>query len=106
MSWWVLLLAGFLEIAWAVLLKMSATRSVWWLNAATLITMVGSIWLLAQAMKQIPLGTAYAVWTGIGAVGAFVVGIVCFAESVTLGRLLSFVLLVAGLIGLKCTTRL
>jgi len=106
MSWSILLLAGLLEIAWAVLLKMGATKQVWWLNVVTMVTMVVSIWLLAQAMKQIPLGTAYAVWTGIGAVGAFVVGIFCFAEAVTLGRLVSFVLLVAGLIGLKCTTRL
>lgn len=105
MSWSILLLAGLFEIAWAALLKVAATKQSWSVGTATIVTMVASIWLLSQAMKQIPLGTAYAVWTGIGAVGAFVVGVVCFAETVTAGRLISLVLLVAGLIGLKCTTK-
>ncbi|MBK7747343.1 MAG: multidrug efflux SMR transporter [Candidatus Obscuribacter sp.] len=106
MSWSILLLAGLFEIVWAALLKVAATKQSWTVGSVTILTMVASIWLLSQAMKQIPLGTAYAVWTGIGAVGAFVVGVVCFAETVTAGRLISFVLLVAGLIGLKCTTKL
>lgn len=106
MSWSILLLAGLFEIAWAGLLKVAATKPSWTVATATIVTMVASIWLLSQAMKQIPLGTAYAVWTGIGAVGTFVLGIVCFAEALTVGRLISFVLLIAGLIGLKFTTRL
>lgn len=104
--WSILLLAGLFEIAWAALLKVAATKQSWTVSIFTLVTMVASLWLLSQAMKQIPLGTAYAVWTGIGAVGAFVVGVVCFAEAVTVGRVISFAFLVAGLVGLKCTTRL
>ncbi|OSQ27477.1 multidrug efflux SMR transporter [Thalassospira sp. MCCC 1A03138] len=91
MAWIALLLAGFLEVCWAAGLKYSDgfTRPV--PTIFTLITMAGSFWLLTFAMRSIPLGTAYAIWTGIGAVGAVIFGII------VLGEALSF----AGIIGLK-----
>jgi quaternary ammonium compound-resistance protein SugE len=99
--WICLLLAGFFEIVWAYYLKQShgLTRPV-----PTLITLVGmvlSFGLLAQAMKTIPLGTAYTLWTGIGAVGAFAVGILFLGEHLTLTRLVAATLIVAGLILMK-----
>ncbi|MBA4032106.1 MAG: QacE family quaternary ammonium compound efflux SMR transporter [Planctomyces sp.] len=99
--WICLLLAGLFEIVWAYFLKQShgMTRLV-----PTLITLVGmvlSFGLLAQAMKTIPLGTAYTLWTGIGAVGAFAVGILFLGEHLTLTRLVAATLIVAGLILMK-----
>ncbi|HLT04955.1 MAG TPA: quaternary ammonium compound efflux SMR transporter SugE [Pseudomonas sp.] len=101
MSWLILFFAGLFEIAWAVGLKYSEgfTRLV--PSALTLIAMVISVVLLGWAMKGLPLGTAYAVWTGIGAVGTVIVGIFLFGESMAPLRLLSVALVVAGLIGLK-----
>jgi len=101
MSWLILFFAGLFEIAWAVGLKYSDgfTRLV--PSALTLVAMVISVVLLGWAMKGLPLGTAYAVWTGIGAVGTVIVGIFLFGESMAPLRLLSVALVVAGLIGLK-----
>ncbi|QCP48753.1 hypothetical protein FAZ95_05835 [Trinickia violacea] len=104
MSWILLFIAGLLEVAWATGLKASEgfTRVGW--SAFTVVTALGSFWLLAMAMRELPLGTAYAVWTGIGAVGAFIFGIVMMGEAVTLARVGSAALIVVGLIGLKLSS--
>ncbi|TXD34669.1 multidrug efflux SMR transporter [Lujinxingia vulgaris] len=101
MAWLYLTLAGVLEIVWAYAMKQSAgfTRLV--PSLITLITMAGSFWLLAIAMRTIPLGTAYPIWTGIGAVGTFLIGIILLGEAMTPLRLVAAVLLVSGLILLK-----
>lgn len=101
MSWFLLFIAGLLEVAWAAGLKTSEGFTRLWPSVFTLITAVGSFVLLALAMRQLTLGTAYAVWTGIGAVGAFVFGIVMLGEAVTVARVASAALIVIGLIGLK-----
>ena len=101
MSWFLLFIAGLLEVTWAVGLKTSEGFTRLWPSMFTLVTAVGSFVLLALAMRQLPLGTAYAVWTGIGAVGAFVFGIIMLGEAVTVARVASAALIVVGLIGLK-----
>lgn len=104
MSWLLLFLAGLLETVWAVGLKYTEGFSRLWPSTFTLVAMAGSVWLLALAMKALPLGTAYAVWTGIGAVGTVIVGIVLFGEPMTVPRLLSVALIIMGLVGLKVFT--
>lgn len=104
MSWLVLFLAGICECGWAVGLKYTQgfTRLV--PSVVTLTVMTASVVLLGWAVRRLPLGTAYAVWTGIGAVGTALLGILLFGESASPGRLLSLGLVLAGLIGLKLTT--
>src|ERR1700744_6407257 len=104
MSWILLFIAGLLEVAWAAGLKMSEGFTRLWPSVFTLVTAIGSFVLLSLAMRQLPLGTAYAVWTGIGAVGAFVFGIVVMGEALTVARVASAGLMVIGLIGLKLTS--
>ena len=104
MAWIYLVLAGLLEIVWAVGLKYSEGFSKPLASVVTGIALVASFWLLALALKQIPLGTGYAVWVGIGAVGATVLGMVLFDESVSLARIGCIVLIVAGIAGLKLTS--
>ncbi|CAB3748638.1 quaternary ammonium compound efflux SMR transporter SugE [Paraburkholderia solisilvae] len=104
MSWVLLFIAGLLEVAWAAGLKSSEGFTRLWPSVFTVVTALGSFVLLALAMRQLPLGTAYAVWTGIGAVGAFMFGIVMMGEAVTLPRIASAVLIVIGLIGLKLSS--
>ncbi|MBB3258749.1 quaternary ammonium compound-resistance protein SugE [Paraburkholderia bannensis] len=104
MPWLYLLIAGVLEVAWATGLKSSEGFTRLWPSVFTVVTALGSFWLLALAMRQLPLGTAYAVWTGIGAVGAFVLGIVVMGEAVSVARVLSALLIVAGLVGLKLSS--
>jgi quaternary ammonium compound-resistance protein SugE len=104
MPWLYLLIAGLLEVAWATGLKSSEGFTRLWPSVFTVVTALGSFWLLALAMRQLPLGTAYAVWTGIGAVGAFVLGIIVMGEAVSVARVLSALLIVAGLIGLKLSS--
>ena len=101
MSWIILFLAGLFEIAWAVGLKYTEgfTRLV--PTSLTIIAMAISVGLLGMAMKSLPLGTAYAIWTGIGAVGTVIPGIILFGESVSLFRLGSVLLIFTGIIGLK-----
>lgn len=101
MEWLYLLIAGFFEISWAVGLKASDGFSHFWISVFTVIGMVASYYFLALAMKNIPLGTAYTVWTGIGAVGAVVFGIILFKEPLTAMRLLCITMIVSGIIGLK-----
>ena len=104
MAWLWLVLAGLLEVAWAVGLKHSAGFSRPAASAATVLLMIGSFWLLALALRSIPLGTGYAVWTGIGALGTALVGIVAFGEPATLARLGALALVLAGIVGLRLTT--
>lgn len=104
MPWIFLIAAGLLEIVWAFALKQSDgfTRLV--PSAITVVAMLGSIVLLALAMRSLPLGTAYMIWTGIGAVGAFAVGIVMLGEPLTPMRLAAATLIVAGLVMMKLST--
>lgn len=104
MSWILLFIAGLLEVAWAAGLKSSEGFTRLWPSVFTLVTAIGSFVLLAMAMRQLPLGTAYAVWTGIGAVGAFIFGIVFLGEALTAARIGSAALIVAGLVGLKLSS--
>ena len=103
MAWLVLAVAGLFEVAWAIGLKYTDGFSKLWPSVATATAMVASVVLLGWAMRSLPVGTAYAVWTGIGAVGTVVLGIVLFGEPATLGRLACVALIVAGIIGLKVT---
>jgi quaternary ammonium compound-resistance protein SugE len=104
MAWIMLLVAGLLEVVWAFFMKQSHgfTRAL--PTAITLITMLASFGLLAASMRTLPLGTAYTIWTGIGAVGAFVVGIVVLGEQVSAGRVLAAALIVTGLVLMKSTS--
>jgi quaternary ammonium compound-resistance protein SugE len=101
MAWIVLFVAGFMEIGWAIGLKYTEGFTRLMPSVLTLACMAGSILLLGLALKSLPIGTAYAVWTGIGAVGAFVVGILAFGDSASAMRIASIGLIVAGIIGLK-----
>ncbi len=102
-AWIVLLFAGLLEICWAVGLKYTDGFTRLYPSLFTFVTLAGSMYLLAKAAQTLPIGTAYAVWVGIGAIGAGILGIVLFKESVTLPRILFMVLLVISIIGLKMT---
>ena len=104
MAWALLFLAGLLEVAWAVGLKYTDGFTRPWPTVATLAAMIGSMVLLALAVRTLPLGTAYAVWTGIGTAGAVLLGIVLFQEPATLARLFFVGLIVAGIVGLKLVT--
>ncbi|HSV80396.1 MAG TPA: quaternary ammonium compound efflux SMR transporter SugE [Ramlibacter sp.] len=103
MAWVVLAVAGLFEVGWAIGLKYTEGFTRFWPSAATAAAMVVSVVLLGWAMKTLPVGTAYAVWTGIGAVGTVVLGIVLFSEPATVARLLCVALIVAGIVGLKVT---
>ncbi|WP_296265034.1 quaternary ammonium compound efflux SMR transporter SugE [Pseudomonas sp. UBA6562] len=101
MSWIILFCAGLFEIGWAVGLKYTDGFTRPLPTALTIGAMAVSIGLLGMAVKELPLGTAYAVWTGVGAVGTVIAGIILFGEAVTLMRVASVALIVAGLVGLK-----
>ncbi|GAA5525884.1 guanidinium exporter [Microbulbifer aestuariivivens] len=102
--WTMLLIAGLLEVAWAVGLKYTEGFSRLLPSLLTVAAMIASFYFLAQALKVIPVGTGYAVWTGIGAVGTAILGIVLFSESTALPRLLCIGLIIAGIAGLKLTS--
>ena len=101
MDWIILFIAGLFETAWAIGLKYTDGFTRLWPSVGTLVAMIISVVLLAYAMKSLPVGTAYAVWTGIGAVGTVILGIVLFSEPVNFGRVLSIALIIAGIVGLK-----
>ncbi|TDQ38161.1 DMT family transporter [Thiopseudomonas denitrificans] len=101
MSWLYLVIAGVFEIVWAYAMKQSHGFTRLTPSIITIVAMLISFWLLAVAMRSIPLGTAYVIWTGIGAVGAFVVGIVFLAEPLNALRVLAAVLIVSGLVLMK-----
>jgi quaternary ammonium compound-resistance protein SugE len=104
MSWVILILAGVLEVGWAVGLKYTAGFTRLWPSVFTLATMAGSVGLLGLALRQLPLGTAYAVWTGIGTVGTAIAGMILLGEPAGAWRMLSIGLIVAGIVGLKILT--
>ena len=105
MAWVLLVLAGLAEVVWAVGLKYADGFTKLLPSAVTIIFMVISVWLLAIALRTIPLGTGYAVWVGIGAVGTAVAGMALFGETKSVARLICIVLIVAGIVGLKLTTQ-
>lgn len=100
-AWLALLGAGLLEVAWALGLKYSDGLTRFWPTAATTVAIVLSFALMALALRSLPFGTAYAVWTGIGAVGSILVGMMLFSESVDPMRIICLTLIVAGMVGLK-----
>ena len=101
MAWFVLFIAGLFEVVWAVGLKYTEGFTRLWPSLITAAGMVISLYLLSTALKQLPIGTAYAVWTGIGAVGTALIGIFFLGEPKDIARILSILLIVAGIVGLK-----
>ena len=103
MAWLLLVIAGLFEVGWAIGLKFTEGFTRLWPTVGTVAAMVISVGLLGLAMRTLPVGTAYAVWTGIGAVGTVVLGIVLFSEPATVARLACVGLILAGIVGLKLT---
>jgi len=101
MAWVFLLLAGLLEVGWAIGLKYSEGFSKLGISVVTVLTMIASFLLLAQALKTIPVGTGYAVWTGVGAAGTAIVGMVILGEPREVGRIVCVMLILSGVVGLK-----
>ncbi|MGO3055635.1 quaternary ammonium compound efflux SMR transporter SugE [Halomonas sp. AOP43-A1-21] len=101
MSWFILFIAGLLEIGWAIGLKYSEGFTKLWPTAWTIFSLAASFLLLGLALKTLPVGTAYAIWVGIGAVGTAILGIVLFGESAGVFKLVSLMLICVGLVGLK-----
>jgi quaternary ammonium compound-resistance protein SugE len=104
MAWVVLVIAGLFEVGWAIGLKYTDGFTKPWPTAWTVLAMIISLWLLGIAMKSLPVGTAYSVWVGVGAVGTVIAGIVLLGEPANTPRLLSVALIIAGIIGLKLAT--
>ena len=104
MAWIYLVVAGIFEVIWAVGLKYAQGFTRLGASAVTIVAMLVSFFFLAQAVKSIPVGTGYAIWTGIGAAGTAVFGMILFAESASLARLFCIGLIVVGIIGLKLTS--
>ncbi|QUS38540.1 multidrug efflux SMR transporter [Tardiphaga alba] len=101
MAWIYLVAAGVFEIVWAYTMKQSEGFSKLWPSVITIVTMIASFALLSLAMRTLPLGTAYTIWTGIGAIGAFIVGITVLGEAVTMMRIAAALLIVSGLTMMK-----
>lgn len=104
MTWLILVLAGLFEMGWAIGLKYTDGFSRLAPTVWTVLAMIISLWLLGISMKTLPVGTAYSVWVGVGAVGTVILGIILFGEPANTGRLISVALIVAGIIGLKLTS--
>ena len=104
MQWVILLVAGLFEVAWAIGLKYTDGFTRFWPSVGTLLSMALSVVLLGIAMKTLPVGTAYAVWVGVGAVGTAILGMVLLNEPANAARFLSLALIVAGIVGLKLST--
>ena len=104
MAWVTLFIAGLCEVGWAIGLKYTEGFTRLWPTVGTVTAMIVSMWLLGIAMKSLPVGTAYSVWVGVGAVGTVILGIVLFGEPANPARLISVMLIVAGIIGLKLAT--
>ena len=104
MAWIYLVIAGVLEIVWALAMKQSHGFTKLVPSIVTLVGMIASFWLLALAMRTLPLGTAYTIWTGIGAVGAFIIGIVFLGEQISAMRIGAAVLIVSGLVLMKLSS--
>ncbi len=103
MAWMILVVAGLLETGWAIGLKYTEGFTRFWPSVATIAAIVASMYLLAVAARTLPIGTAYAVWVGIGAAGTAVLGVVLLKEPATLGRAFFMILLLASIVGLKLT---
>ncbi len=101
MSWFILFIAGIFEIGWAIGLKYTDGFTRLWPTLGTVTSMIISLWLLGVALKSLPVGTAYAIWVGVGAVGTAILGMILLQEPVTSLRVLSLALIVAGIAGLK-----
>ncbi|PZX06062.1 DMT family transporter [Celeribacter halophilus] len=101
MAWICLFIAGILEVIWAFAMKKSLGFTLITPTIITIVTMIASFGLLSVAMKTLPLGTAYTIWTGIGAIGAFILGIAVLGESVTLTRIIAALLIISGIITMK-----
>ena len=104
MAWAILIVAGLFEVGWAIGLKYTEGFTRFWPTVGTVAAMMVSLWLLGIAMKSLPVGTAYAIWVGVGAVGTATLGIVLLGDSANAGRLISLALIVAGIVGLKLAT--
>ena len=104
MAWLYLIAAGIFECGWAIGLKYTEGFTRLLPSLLTVVAMGASFWLLSQAMKTIPVGTAYAVWTGIGAVGVAVLGMILFQEPKDIARIISLLLIISGIIGLKLSS--
>lgn len=104
MAWVILVAAGLFEVGWAIGLKYTEGFTRLWPTLGTIFAIIISLWLLGIAMKSLPVGTAYSIWVGIGAVGTVILGIVLFDEPANAARLASLALIIAGVIGLKLAT--
>ena len=104
MAWVILVVAGLFEVGWAIGLKYTEGFTRLWPTVGTVLAMIISLWLLGIAMKSLPVGTAYSVWVGVGAVGTVVLGIVLLEEPANTARLISVALIIAGIVGLKLAT--
>lgn len=104
MAWLLLVLAGLFEVGWAIGLKYTDGFTKFWPTVGTVVAMVISLGLLGLAMKSLPVGTSYAVWVGVGAVGTAILGIVLLGEPANAGRVVSLGLIVAGIVGLKLSS--
>lgn len=101
MAWVILVIAGLFETGWAIGLKYTEGFTRLWPTIWTILAMIVSLWLLGIAMKSLPVGTAYSIWVGVGAVGTVILGIVLLGEPANAGRLISITFIIAGIIGLK-----
>ena len=101
MAWVILVIAGLFEVGWAIGLKYTEGFTRLWPTVGTVLAMILSLWLLGIAMKSLPVGTAYSVWVGVGAVGTVALGIVLLDEPANAARLASVALIIAGIVGLK-----
>jgi quaternary ammonium compound-resistance protein SugE len=104
MNWFILIVAGLFEIGWAVGLKYTEGFTRLWPSVWTVAAMIISLGLLGLALKSLPVGTAYAIWVGVGAVGTAVVGVLLLGEALTVAKVVCLVLIVAGIVGLKLTS--
>ena len=104
MAWVILVLAGLFEVGWAIGLKYTAGFTRLWPTMWTILAMIISLWLLGVAVKSLPVGTAYSIWVGVGAVGTVILGIVLLDEPANAARLISVTFIIAGIIGLKLAT--
>lgn len=104
MPWIILFIAGLFEIGWAYFMKQSDGFTKLGPAAITVVLMLASVWLLAIALKSLPLGTAYAIWTGIGVIGTAAIGMIFLRESVDVGKVVCILMIVCGIVGLKLFT--
>ena len=104
MAWIILIVAGLLEVGWAIGLKYTEGFTRLWPSIWTVAAMIASVWLLAIAMKSLPVGTAYSVWVGVGAAGTVILGVVLLDEPANVARLGSVAVIIAGIVGLKLST--